>query len=127
MYFFILLEPPRAGKKAQEAKRRATGDSLTMKEDEMEMNVKRRKAKEAANQKYDNLVKASIKGAKRENMQSQDMLRAEMQMAYKQGALFLRKGFNTVATFFFFFLAGGAACFVHARCECVFLDVKKFC
>ncbi|CAM9975089.1 unnamed protein product, partial [Hapterophycus canaliculatus] len=73
------------GKKANEAKRRASGDALSMKEDEMEMNLKKRRAREAANAKYDNLVKASIKGAKRENMQSQELLRAKMQNAYKHG------------------------------------------
>ncbi|CAM9478077.1 unnamed protein product, partial [Laminaria digitata] len=72
-------------KKAQEAKRRAAGDSLSMREDEMEVNLKKRRAREAANQKYDSLVKASIKGTKRENMQSQELLRMEMQMAYKHG------------------------------------------
>lgn len=52
----------------------------------MEMNLKKRKAREAANAKYDNLVKASIRGSKRESMQNQDLLRAEMQNAYKTGA-----------------------------------------
>ncbi|CAN0363199.1 unnamed protein product [Ectocarpus sp. 12 AP-2014] len=72
-------------KKASEAKRRASGDALSMREDEMEMNLKKRRAREAANAKFDNLVKASITGSKRENMQSQDLLRAKMQNAYKQG------------------------------------------
>lgn len=76
-----------SGKKAQDAKRRAAGDSLSMREDEMEVALKKRKARDAANQKYDSLVKASIKGTKRENMQSQELLRMEMQMAYKHGAL----------------------------------------
>lgn len=53
----------------------------------MEVALKKRRARDAANQKYDSLVKASIKGAKRENMQSQELLRMEMQMAYKHGAL----------------------------------------
>ena len=74
-----------SGKKAQEAKRRAAGDSLSMREDEMEVALKKRRARAAANEKYDNLVKASIKGTKRENMQSQELLRMEMQMAYKHG------------------------------------------
>lgn len=52
------------------------------------MNMKKRQARAAANAKYDNLVKASIKGAKRESMQSQELLRAEMQNAYKTGAFF---------------------------------------
>lgn len=74
------------GKKASEAKRRASGDALSMREDEMEMNLKKRRAREAANAKFDNLVKKSITDSKRENMQSQDLLRAKMQNAYKHGA-----------------------------------------
>lgn len=74
-----------SGKKALDAKKRSTGDALSMREDEMAMTKSRRKAKEVANQTFTDLVKASIKGSKRENMQSQDMLRAEMQNAYKHG------------------------------------------
>lgn len=71
-------------------KKRAAGDSQTIKEDEMDMKIKRLKAKEEFNKKYDNIIKASIKGDKRENMQSQDMLKAQMQVAYKQGESVLR-------------------------------------
>lgn len=74
------------GKKASEAKRRASGDALSMREDEMAMNLKKRRAREEANAKFDSLVKKSITDSKRESMQSQDLLRAKMQNAYKQGA-----------------------------------------
>lgn len=93
-----------SGKKAQEAKRRAAGDSLSMREDEMEVALKKRRARAAANEKYDNLVKASIKGTKRENMQSQELLRMEMQMAYKHGK-----------EAFCFGLGGGVRIIMHGR------------
>lgn len=51
----------------------------------MELIRTRRLAKEAANKKYDDLIKKSIVGEKRDKIISQDLLRAEMQMAYKQG------------------------------------------
>ncbi|CAM9367408.1 unnamed protein product, partial [Choristocarpus tenellus] len=72
-------------KKAKEARKRTTGDSEALRQDEMEVQRNRIKKKELANQEFDRLVKASITGKKRESMQSQDLLRAEMQMAYKQG------------------------------------------
>ena len=78
------------GKKAREMKKRAAGDAQTIKEDEMDMKIKRLKAKEEFNKKYDSIIKASIKGDKRETMQSQDMLKAQMQVAYKQGESVLR-------------------------------------
>ena len=68
----------------------------------MEVALKKRQARDAANKKYDSLVKASIKGTKRENMQSQELLRMEMQMAYKHGAL------HSGGVFFFFFSQSGA-------------------
>lgn len=73
------------GKKALDAQKRFSGDALSVREDELEMNKNKRKATEEANRKYTDLVKASIKGTKRKEMQSQEMLRAEMQNAYKHG------------------------------------------
>ncbi|CAM9712726.1 unnamed protein product [Discosporangium mesarthrocarpum] len=77
-------------KKAKEAKKRVKGDAAALREDELEVQRARQRKKELANQKFDRLVKASITGAKRESMRSQDLLRAEMQMAYKQGEGVLR-------------------------------------
>lgn len=75
-----------AGKKSREAKRRLVGDALTVKEDELEVNNRRRVAKAAADKKYNDLIKSSmLRGDKREKIISQDLLRAEMQMAYKRG------------------------------------------
>ena len=59
-----------------------------MKEDEIAMKQKRLKAKEESNKKFDNLIKKSITGDKLESMKSQDLLRAQMQLAYKQGGSF---------------------------------------
>ncbi|CAN0461985.1 unnamed protein product [Ascophyllum nodosum] len=56
-----------------------------MKEDEIAMKQKRLKAKEESNKKFDNLIKKSITGDKLESMKSQDLLRAQMQLAYKRG------------------------------------------
>lgn len=81
----ILSTSSNVGKKLRDAKKRASGDALSMKEDEMDMRMKKRRAKEAADQKYDNLIKSSITGKKMADMRSQELLRAEMQYAYKQG------------------------------------------
>lgn len=84
-YFLFLPAPFVTGKKALDAQKRFSGDALSVREDELEMNKNKRKVTEAANRKYTDLVKASIKGTKRQEMQSQEMLRAEMQNAYKHG------------------------------------------